>query len=73
MVWERLEETYRSPEVIKSALMKKFDDFSAISNKDTHKLRELGDLSKDLEAAKAGGFLSGLMYLDTARGVNPIV
>ena len=73
MVWERLEETYGSPEVIESALMKKLDAFPTISNKDTHKLRELGDLLKELEAAKAEGFLPGLMYLDTARGVNPIV
>lgn len=28
---------------------------------------------KELEAAKAEGFLPGLMYPDTARGVNPIV
>lgn len=73
MVWERLEETYGSPEVIEGALLNKLDTFPAISNKDTHKLRELGDLLKELEAAKAEGFLPGLMYLDTARGVNPIV
>lgn len=73
MVWERLEETYGSPEVIENALLKKLDTFPAISNKDTHKLRELGDLLKELQAAKAEGFLPGLMYLDTARGVNPIV
>lgn len=73
MVWERLEQTYGSPEVIESALMRKLDAFPTISNKDTHKLRELGDLLKELEAAKAEGFLPGLMYLDTARGVNPIV
>ena len=73
MIWERLEETYGSPEVIESALMNKLDTFPTISNKDTHKLRELGDLLKELEAAKAEGFLPGLMYLDTARGVNPIV
>jgi len=73
MVWERLEETYGSPEVIESALMKKLDHFPAISYKDTHKLRELGDLLKELEAAKAEGFLPGVIYLDTARGVNPVI
>lgn len=72
-VWERLEETYGSPEVIENALLKKLDTFPPISNKDTHKLRELGDLLKELEAAKAEGLLPGLMFLDTARGVNPIV
>lgn len=72
-VWERLEETYGSPEVIESALMKRLDAFPVISNKDTHKLRELGDLLKEIQAAKSEGFLPGLMYLDTARGVIPIV
>lgn len=65
-----MEETYGSPEVIKSALLKKLDTFPPISNKDTHKLRELGDLLKEREAAKPEGFLPGLMILDTARGVN---
>lgn len=73
MVWERLEEIFGSPEVIESALMKKLDTFPAISNKDTHELRDLSDLLKELKAAKAEGFLPGLMYLDMARGVKPIV
>lgn len=73
MVWERLEEIYGSPEVIENALMRKLDCFPTISNKDTTKLRELSDLLRELEAAKNEGFLPGLMYLDTARGVNPIV
>lgn len=72
MVWERLEEAYGSPEVIESALLKKLDAFPPISNKDTHMLREFGDLLRELEAAKADGFLPGLMFLDTARGVIPI-
>lgn len=50
--------------------MKKLDTFPAISNKDTHKL---SNLLKELETAKAEGFLLGLMYLDTARGENLIV
>lgn len=73
MIWERLEETYRSPEVIESALLKRLGTFPVISNKDVHKLRELGDMLKEPEAAKAEGFLSGVTYLDTARGVNLIV
>ncbi len=40
---------------------------------DSVKLRELGDLLLELEYAKAGGYLSGLAYLDTSRGVNPIL
>lgn len=65
-------EIYGSPEVIENALMKKLDTFPAISNNDPDKLRDLSDLLKELESAKAEGFLPGLMYLDTARGVNPI-
>lgn len=73
MVWEHLEETYGSPEVIKNALLKKLDIFPVTSNKDTLKLRELGDLLKELQAAQAEGFVPGLLYLDTASGINPIV
>lgn len=39
----------------------------------TIKLRELGDLLRELESAKLEGFLPGLSFLDTSRGVNPIV
>ena len=41
--------------------------------KDPHKLRDLGDLLLELEAAKMDGYLPGLSYLDTSRGVAPIV
>ncbi|KAK2844932.1 hypothetical protein Q5P01_011591 [Channa striata] len=59
MIWTRLEECYES--------------FPKLSSKDPHKLRELSDLLCELEAAKLDGYLPGLSYLDTARGVNPIV
>ncbi|XP_058881751.1 uncharacterized protein LOC131737334 [Acipenser ruthenus] len=73
MAWERLEECYGSPEVIEKALFEKLEKFPKISNKDPLKLRELGDLLRELECAKSEGYLPGLTYLDTARGVNPIV
>lgn len=41
MIWNRLDEYYSSPEVIKSALFKKLDSFPRISGKDNLKLREL--------------------------------
>lgn len=44
-----------------------------MGNRDSHKLRELGDLLLELEAAKQDGYLQGLTYLDTARGIGPIV
>lgn len=54
-------------------MFSKLDSFPKISNKDYSKLRELSDLLMELDAAKAEGDLPGLSYLDTARGINPIV
>ena len=73
LVWERLEECYGSPEVIERALFERIENFQKISHKDAVKLRELGDLLTELNAAKCEGYLPGLSYLDTARGVSPIV
>ncbi|XP_077119086.1 uncharacterized protein LOC143775127 [Ranitomeya variabilis] len=73
MVWERLEECYGSIEAIENALYKRIDDFPKIANKGYQKLRELSDLLMEVHAAQAEGDLPGLAFLDTARGVNPIV
>ncbi|XP_041424892.1 uncharacterized protein LOC121395423 [Xenopus laevis] len=73
MVWQRLEDCYGSPEVIENALMKKLDDFPKMSNKDNLKLRELGDILLEVNAAKTEGYLPGLAYLDTTRGVKSII
>ncbi|KAG7482904.1 hypothetical protein JOB18_033440 [Solea senegalensis] len=73
LVWERLEESYGSPEVIERALFVRLENFPKFSNKDPQKLRELGDLLTELNSAKSEGYLPGLSYLDTTRGVNPIV
>ncbi|XP_038159402.1 uncharacterized protein LOC119795453 [Cyprinodon tularosa] len=73
MTWDRLDEYYGAPEVIESALFKKLDSFPKITNKDNRKLRELGDLLMELLSAKEDGYLPGLAYLDTARGIKPIL
>lgn len=73
MIWQRLEDSYGSPEIIEHALLQKLENFPKISNKDGQRLRELGDILREVESAKASGHLPGLAYLDTARGVNPIV
>ncbi|XP_060761029.1 uncharacterized protein LOC132870982 [Neoarius graeffei] len=73
LVWERLEEMYGSPEAIEGALFTKLDQFPKISNKEHHKLRELSDLLLEIHSAKREGYLPGLSYLNTARGINPIV
>lgn len=51
----------------------KLDNFPKISNRDNTRLSELADLVLELEAAKQGCDLHGLVYLYTARGVGPIV
>lgn len=57
MVWNRLDECYSSPEVIKSALFKKLGSFPRISGKDNLKLRELRDLLMEMLLAKEDGYL----------------
>ncbi|XP_035808144.2 uncharacterized protein LOC118470918 [Amphiprion ocellaris] len=73
MVWQRLEESYGSPEVIEDALLKKIERFPRLTNKDNVKLRELSDILLELECAKQDGALPGLAYLDTPRGIKQIV
>lgn len=73
MIWQRLEDSYGCPEVIENALLQRLENFPKISNKDNQRLMELGDILMEVESAKSGGHLPGLAYLNTARGVNPIV
>lgn len=73
MIWQRLEECFGAPEVVESALLKRVDSFPKITSKDWRKLRELGDLLMELQAAKSEGAFPGLACLDTARGISSIV
>lgn len=59
MIWERLEETYDSPEAIEHTLFSKLENFPKVSYKDPHKLRELAVLLIEVEAAKLDGILTG--------------
>ncbi|XP_060799637.1 uncharacterized protein LOC132901338 [Neoarius graeffei] len=68
-----MEECYGTPEAIEGALFTRLESFPKISNKEPAKLRDLADLLQELYATKQDGFLPGLAYLDTARGVAPIV
>ncbi|KAI4892131.1 hypothetical protein NFI96_008825, partial [Prochilodus magdalenae] len=72
-VWERLQECYGSPEALEKALFDKLERFPSITNKDPHLLRDLGDLLLEIDSAKSEGYIPGLFYLDTARGIHPIV
>lgn len=71
--WDCLKECYTAPEVMEKSLFKRLDEFPRISSKDCGKLRDLGDLLMELQSAKEEGCLTGLIYLDTARGIGPIV
>ncbi len=73
MAWDRLDQTYGSAEVIEDALFKRIDAFPKIANRDYSKLTKLSDLLMELQFAKAERDLPGLAFLDTAKGVNPIV
>ncbi|KAM4032594.1 uncharacterized protein ACNLHF_019812 [Anomaloglossus baeobatrachus] len=71
--WDRLEKGFGSPEAIEDALLKQLYDLPKISGKDASKYQELSDLLSELQLAKTDTHLPGLSYLDTARGVKPIV
>lgn len=71
--WERLQECYAAPEIIEKVLSQWLDSFPRISAKVHVKLRGLGDLLTELESAKEDCYLIGLSYLDTSRGIGPIV
>ncbi|XP_044158322.1 uncharacterized protein LOC122944157 [Bufo gargarizans] len=71
--WERLEQTYGSPEAIENALLKRLENFPRISGKDNIEFQRLSDLLLEVQLAKTDPKLPGLSYLDTARGVNPII
>lgn len=73
LVWQRLEECYGSSEAVEHALLKKVEYFPKLTKRDNVRLRELGDILQEIECAKEGIYLPGLSYLDTARGVKPIV
>nr|XP_054593728.1 uncharacterized protein LOC129160752 [Nothobranchius furzeri] len=71
--WERLNDCYGAPEIIEQSLFQRLDSFPKIRAKDHVRLRELGDLLTEIQGAKEDGFLTGLTYLDTSRGIGPIV
>lgn len=73
MIWHLLEDSYGCPKMIEHALLQKLENFPRISPKDSQGLRKPGDILLEVESAKSGRHLSGLAYLDTARGVNSIV
>lgn len=73
MAWNRLEQRYGSADALEDALFKRLDSFPKITNRDYSKLTKLSDMLMEFQSAKDEGDLHGLSYLDTARGINPIV
>ncbi|XP_073714235.1 uncharacterized protein [Misgurnus anguillicaudatus] len=73
MVWRRLDRSYGSPEAIEAFLFSRMYDFPKLSIKDSKKLLEFSDLLLEILAAKKEEYLQGLNFLDTARGINPIL
>ncbi|XP_077390535.1 uncharacterized protein LOC144027111 [Festucalex cinctus] len=71
--WERLNECYAAPEIIEKSLFNRLDSFPKITAKDNVMLRELGDLLQEIQGAKEDGYLPGLLFLDTSRGIGPVV
>ncbi|KAL4008122.1 hypothetical protein ACER0C_001974 [Sarotherodon galilaeus] len=72
-LWQRLDRIYGSSEVIEASLFRRLESFPRVTPRDNHLLQELADLLLELEAAKNEGYLPGLRFLDTPRGINPIV
>lgn len=71
-LWQRLNRNYGSPEAIEASLFGCLESFPKVGHKDSHLLQELADL-QELEVAKDEGYLPGLSFLNTSRGINPIV
>lgn len=68
-----MEECYGAPEAIEKSLLNRLDHFPRVTNKEPQKLRELGNLLSEINAAKNNGPLPGLVYLNTSRGIAPVV
>lgn len=68
--WRRLRACYGGPEIIEQPLFQRLDRFAT---KDHTKLRKLGDLLMEIQGAKEDGYLTGLSYPDTSRGIGQIV
>ncbi|XP_076862530.1 uncharacterized protein LOC143514793 [Brachyhypopomus gauderio] len=73
MIWNRLDQMYGAAEIIEDALFKRIETFPKITHQDYSKLIKLSDLLSELLAAKDEGDLPGLAFLDTARGINPVL
>lgn len=72
-LWQRLDRNFGSPEAVEASLFGRLESFPKVGHKDSRLLQELADLLQELQVAKDKGYLPGLSFLDTSRGINPIV
>lgn len=70
--WKRVHDCYVTPEIMERLLFQRLDSFPRLTNRDHAKLHELGDLLTEILGAKEDGYLTGLSYLNTSRGISPI-
>ena len=73
-IWQRIDERYGAPELVKHAVLTKFKHFLAITNKDPKKLYELVDVLSVVAALKHDSKYSlQLSYFDSSEGILLIV
>ncbi|XP_033099358.1 uncharacterized protein LOC117103008 [Anneissia japonica] len=72
-LWERLDELYGASEILEKSLMNRIESFHNLSITENARLRDLGDLLKQIQGARDDGTLPGLDYLDTSKGISNIV
>ena len=73
-IWERLDERYGVPELVKHAIVSKLKHFSVINSKESKKLYELVDILSEVEALKKDSrYALQLSYFDSSEGMLPIV
>ena len=73
-IWERLDERYGAPELVKHAVVTKLKHFPIITSKDPKKLYELVDVLSEVAALKHDSKYSlQLSYFDSSEGILPIV
>lgn len=72
-IWSRLDRMCGSPTAIENALFSRVETFPKIQTEDIHELSSRFLDLQELELVKHDVQLRRLTYLDTARGVQPIL
>ena len=74
LIWERLDECYGAPELIKSSIKSRIADFQLTGSKDAHRLYELLDLLTEVASLMEDIRCTHLLsYYNTSSGLRPII